>query len=132
MVKLVEKSTQQYLAVQEKLSQMTALLHKGQTTALVRVQQEWHKLNAEAQDTDRQINTILQSCQPSDEVLAQLDKRKQTMLQIKQQCEKLRQQARTLQALTTDELHRLKKGRTAIGGYRSSNQGGGHSTLGSC
>ena len=62
---------------------------------------------------------------PTAEFLAEMDIKRQIMLQIQQQCEKLQQQARTLQVLTGDELGRLRKGRKAMGGYRSSNQGAG-------
>lgn len=132
MQKLVEKSTQQYRAIQDKLSEMATLLQKGKTASLALVQEEWRSLNTEAQETDRQLATLMQGEQPTPEFLAEMEIKRSIMLQIQQQCEKLRQQARTLQALTGDELGRLRKGRKAMGGYRSSNQGAGHSTLGSC
>ncbi len=132
MQKLVEKSTQQYRAIQEKLSEMAILLQEGKTAALARVQEEWRTLNTEAQETDQQLGTLMKDEQPTAELLAEMDTKRKIMLQIQQQCDKLRQQARTLQVLTEDELGRLRKGRKAMGGYRSSNQGAGHSTLGSC
>lgn len=132
MLKLVEKSTQQYYAIQEKLSEMAALLQEGQTADLVKVQEQWRALNAAAQDTDRQLGTLMQDEQPTAEFIAEMEKKRHVMSQIQHQCEKLRQQARTLQVLTADELGRLRKGRKAMGGYRSSNQGAGHSTFGSC
>lgn len=132
MEKLVEKSTQQYYAIQEQLSEMTALLHEGQTAALVQAQEQWQILNTEAQETDRQIRVFMEGKELTTKFLAAMEKKQQIMLQIQQQCEKLQHQARTLQVLTEDELGRLRKGRKAIGGYRSSNQGAGHSTLGSC
>lgn len=132
MEKLVEKSLRQYLDIREKMFQIAMLMQEGQTVALVRAQQEWQTLNAEAQETDRQINDLMQNLQPSEKTLADMDKRKQLMLQIRQQCEKLQQKARTLQALTEEELLRLKKGRQALGGYRASNQGRGQRPLGSC
>jgi hypothetical protein len=132
MLKLVEKSTQQYYAIQEKLSEMAALLQEGQTADLVKVQEQWRALNAAAQDTDRQLGALMQDEQPTAEFNAEMEKKRQVMSQIQHQCEKLRQQARTLQVLTADELGRLRKGRKAMGGYRSSNQGAGHSTFGSC
>ena len=132
MQKLVEKSTQQYRAIQEKLSEMAILLQEGKTAALARVQEEWRSLNTEAQETDQQLSTLMEGEQPTAELLAEMDTKRKIMLQIQQQCDKLRQQARTLQVLTEDELGRLRKGRKAMGGYRSSNQGAGHSTLGSC
>ena len=111
---------------------MATLLQEGKTATLVRVQEEWRSLNTEVQETDRQLATIMQGEQPTTEFVAEMDIKRHIMLQIQQQCEKLRQQARTLQVLTGDELGRLRKGRKAMGGYRSSNQGAGHSTLGSC
>lgn len=132
MQKLVERSTQQYRTIQDKLSEMAVLLQEGKTAALVQVQEEWRSLNTEAQETDRQISMLMEGEQPTPKVLAEMQIKRKIMLQIQQQCEKLRQQARTLQVLTGDELGRLRKGRKAMGGYRSSNQGAGHSTLGSC
>jgi hypothetical protein len=132
MEKLVEKSTRQYHTIRELQSEMALLLQEGQTAALVRVQQQWQSLNAEAQKTDRQINTLMQGSQPADQLLAAMKKKQQIMLQVQQQCETMLQQARTLQALTGDELTRLKQGRKAMDGYRASNQGEGHATLGSC
>lgn len=132
MQKLVEKSTRQYRDIQDKLSEMATLLQEGKTASLVRVQEEWRSLNTKAQETDRQLATIMEGEQPAPEILAEIEIKRKIMLQIQQQCEKLRQQARTLQVLTGDELGRLRKGRKAMGGYRSSNQGQGHSTLGSC
>lgn len=132
MEKLVEKSTRQYRAIQEKLAEMATLLQAGKMAALVRVQQQWGMLNAEAQETDRLIGLSAKAGHPTEACLAAMQDRRQIMLQVQQQCEKLKRQARDLQVLTGEELGRLKQGRKALGGYRSSNQGAGHSDLGRC
>jgi uncharacterized membrane protein len=120
MEKLVQKSLREYLAMQDMLSQLTVLLEKGQTDALMQAQREWQNLNAEARETDRQM------------VRAAVQEKKQIMSEVRQQCKELQKKARTLQALTADELHRLKTGRKALGGYRASNRGSGNTLLGSC
>jgi hypothetical protein len=131
MEKLVEKSTRQYEVIQENLDQMVILLREGQTNALGQLQQEWHARMETCRDTDAQINSRMIDFWPSPEILEAMEYRHRLMLQVRQKCQMLLQQARTLQAVTAEELLRLKQGRKALGGYRSSNGGNAHSTLGS-
>jgi len=131
MEKLVEKSTRQYEVIQENLDQMVILLREGQTNALGQLQQEWHARMEACRDTDAQINSRMIDFWPSPEILEAMEYRHRLMLQVRQKCQMLLQQARTLQAVTAEELLRLKQGRKALGGYRSSNGGNVHSTLGS-
>jgi phosphoserine aminotransferase len=132
MEKLVQKSLREYLAMQDMLSQLTVLLEKGQTDALMQAQREWQNLNAEARETDRRMHVLMQDLEPSEKARAAVQEKKRIMSEIRQQCEELQKKARTLQALTADELHRLKTGRKALGGYRASNRGSGNTLLGSC
>lgn len=132
MKKLVEKSIRQYLAIQEKLTEMAELVQDGKISALEGPQHQWQLMHAEARETDRQLDLLRKSDNPSEAFPSEMQHRQQIMLQIKQQCEKLMRRVRDLQVLTEDELMRLRKGRRALGGYRSSNRGAGHSNLGSC
>lgn len=118
--------------MQETLTDMSALLQAGKTGAMVRLLQHWHTLNEEARETDRQIAILQQEATAPDTCPAEMQQRHQVMSEVRQQCDKLKRQVRDLQVLTEDELNRLRQGRKAIGGYRASNQGTGHSNLGCC
>ncbi|MDY0261558.1 hypothetical protein [Syntrophotalea acetylenica] len=132
MEKLVEKSTRQYRAIGEQLDRLAELLQERQADALQEALQQWHALDEEARQTDRQLMALLQTAHPTPRHLAALHDRNQLMFRICHRCQELLQRARTLQALTGEELARLKNGRKALGGYRASSQGMHHSTLGSC